>query len=66
MLVLSREISQAVLIDVPPSEHRTQIRVLLSDVRGDRVRLGFDADKSVTVMREEIVGADGHVRLANH
>lgn len=47
MLVLSRRIGEEIVID----EH---IRVVVIEVRGERVRLGICAPPSVTVDRGEI------------
>ncbi len=50
MLVLSREPDQAVII----SFGSARVRMSVVSVRGDKVRLGFDADTSVTIHREEV------------
>lgn len=47
MLVLSRKKGEALVIG-----HDVVVRVI--DVRGDQVRIGIDAPRSVTVHREEI------------
>jgi carbon storage regulator len=47
MLVLSRKKGEAVIIG-----HNITVRIV--DVRGDQVRVGIDAPRSVTVHREEI------------
>ena len=47
MLVLSRRANQAIVIGPD-----IVIRVL--DIRGDQVRIGVDAPRSVTVHREEV------------
>lgn len=51
MLVLSREKDEG--ITITPSG-QPPIRVKIVDIRGDKVRLGIDADKSVLVHRDEI------------
>ncbi len=51
MLVLSRRPQEAVLIGTPPN----QIRVIVAGIRGDRVRLGFEAAHDVPIHREELV-----------
>lgn len=50
MLVLTRKEGERVVINFPGQ------RVVLEvcKVEGDRVRLGFDAPRSVAVLREEI------------
>ena len=47
MLVLSRRANQAIVIGPD-----VVVRVL--DIRGDQVRIGVDAPRSVTVHREEV------------
>jgi len=48
MLVLSRYKNQAIVIN-------DNIRIVIVEVRGDKVRLGIEAPKDVPVHREEIV-----------
>ena len=59
MLVLSRKKGETVIITVGDQ----RIRVMLVDIRGDKVRLGFDAPKDVTIHREEIQGEIDAERL---
>jgi carbon storage regulator len=47
MLVLSRKRGEQVVIDGP-------CVVSLVEIRGDKVRLGFDADRSVKIDRREV------------
>lgn len=47
MLVLSRRINEAVVFDGPG-------RVVVVAVQGEKVRLGFVADRSVNIYREEV------------
>ena len=47
MLVLTRKINESIIIN-------EDVSVLVVEVRGDRVRLGIDAPKDVTVHRKEI------------
>lgn len=47
MLVLSRKINQSIVIN-------GDIKVVVIDIRGDKVRLGVDAPEEVAVDREEI------------
>ncbi len=50
MLVLSRQRDQTIVIG-------DSIRVTIVDVRGDKVRIGIDAPRDVTVHREEVYEA---------
>jgi carbon storage regulator len=47
MLVLTRKVKEAIVI-------AGQIRVIVAGVKGENVRLGVEAPRSVTVDREEI------------
>ena len=47
MLVLSRRLGESVIIG-------SNIRVTVVDVRGDQIRLGIDAPRSISVHREEV------------
>jgi carbon storage regulator len=50
MLVLSRKKDESIMIN----DH---IRVTVVEIRGDKVRLGIDAPKDVTVHRREVYEA---------
>jgi carbon storage regulator len=47
MLVLSRKIDEAIIIN-------DNIKVIVIQINGDRVKLGIEADNSIPVHREEI------------
>ncbi len=49
MLVLSRKAEESVYIN------GTEIRVVVVDIRGDKVRLGFDVPKEMSILRSELV-----------
>ena len=49
MLVLSRQRDETIVIG-------DSIRVTIVEVRGDKVRIGIDAPRDVTVHRQEIYG----------
>ncbi len=51
MLVLTRKRSEEIII-------AGKIRVVVVDVKGDKVRIGIEAPPSVRVMRKEIVNDD--------
>ena len=48
MLVLSRKPNESVILG-------SNIKVTVLDIRGDKVRLGFEAPNSVPIHREEVV-----------
>jgi carbon storage regulator len=47
MLVLTRKVGEAIVI-------AGKVRVVVTEVRGDKVRLGVQAPRDITVDREEI------------
>lgn len=47
MLVLSRKKNESIVID-------GRIKVTVIEIRGDKVRLGVDADKDIPVHRSEV------------
>jgi carbon storage regulator CsrA len=51
MLVLSRAIHESIVIRTPDGY---TIRIFPTRIRGDRVRIGIEADRSVVIRREEI------------
>lgn len=54
MLVLSRKHNEGITIKVPPSQQEQVIKITVIEVRGDKVRIGVDADRSVSVHRNEV------------
>lgn len=54
MLVLTRHPEEKLVFEVPPSPVPRVIEVTIVAVRGDKVRLGCDADKDILVHRKEI------------
>jgi carbon storage regulator CsrA len=52
MLVLSRRRDEKVLVKVPGLEEEIEVTVVQIDA--SRVRLGFKAPESVTILREEL------------
>jgi carbon storage regulator len=51
MLVLSRKLQQAIIIN-------GDIRVTVVSIRGNQVRLGIEAPNSVGIFREELCASD--------
>ena len=54
MLCLSRKVEEKILLFVPGRE---PIAVQVIDIKGDRVRLAFEADRDVVIHREEVAAA---------
>lgn len=52
MLVLSRKSQEAVVVGAPNGYDRV-LKVTVLDIRGDQVKLGFEADRDVPVQRWE-------------
>ncbi len=50
MLVLSRKKDEKIIIG-------DQIKIMVIEIRGDKVRLGIDAPKEVSVHRQEVYEA---------
>jgi len=50
MLVLSRKQNQAIVID-------GNIRITVTSIRGNQVRLGIEAPAAVAIFREELCGS---------
>lgn len=48
MLVLSRRIGEAIMIG-------KDIKVVVVDIRGDKVRIGIDADRTIDIHRDDII-----------
>ena len=48
MLVLSRKKNEAIVLP------QFGIRIVLVELRGDKARIGIDADKNIEVHREEV------------
>lgn len=62
MLVLSRRKHEEIVLVLPDG---TPLRVLVVDIRGEKVRIGIEAPKSVVVHRKEIYAKallEGNVR----
>lgn len=51
MLVLSRKENESVIIKLPDGR---EVVVMLTAIRGDRVRLGFEAPKDIVILRQEV------------
>lgn len=57
MLVLSRKKDEKIVID-------DKITIMVIEIRGDKVRLGIDAPREITVHREEVYEAIKRERAA--
>ncbi len=51
MLVLSRKPTESILITTPSGD---VIRVLVDSIRGNRVSIGFEADRKIVIKRAEL------------
>ena len=50
LLLLSRHRDEEIII----SEGETKIRVVVVEIQGDRVKLGFDAPRHISIHRKEV------------
>ncbi len=57
MLVLSRKENEAIVID-------GEIVVTILEIRGNKIRLGIEAPKDVSVWREELVASANEREMA--
>ncbi len=55
MLVICRTSSEKTIIKVPPSIEWQTIEVTVTEVRGNNVRLGFTADKRISIVRDDAI-----------
>jgi len=62
MLVLSRTKDESIII----GEGENKVEVMIVDVRGDKVRLGINAPRSISVHRKEIYEAIQREKIENH
>lgn len=65
MLILSRRRDEKVIIECPNGD---MLEVMVVDIRGDKVRLGFAADEKYQIHRKEIwdeIVKDGRARSAS-
>lgn len=51
MLVLARKKLEKIIITVG----NRQVIITVTEIRGDRVRLGFDADRDIAIDRREVL-----------
>lgn len=51
MLVLSRKKNEAIMIG-------NNIKIIVSDVRGDKVRIGIEAPPEIKILRHELLEKD--------
>jgi carbon storage regulator len=62
MLVLSRLKGEEIIITVPGGQ---QIRVVLVEIRGNKVRLGFEGPREFIIHRAEVQRAIDYEALNN-
>ena len=54
MLVLGRSVDEVIVIVVPPSNSKTTVQVVVTEIRRDSVRLGLNGPKDTAMHRKEI------------
>lgn len=55
MLVLSRKIGQTIIVET----EKGPIEIVVTRIDGGSVRLGIEADKSIQIMRGEVIDGNG-------
>lgn len=55
MLILTRQWNEKVYIDVPASAEARRIELIVVDISGDKVKVGFKADRDVSILRDDAV-----------
>jgi len=55
MLILCIKINEEVFLDVPVSDKPQRIKVMVTDSNPRQAFLGFTADRSVKILRAELV-----------
>lgn len=54
MLILSRQNDEEVIITIPPTKGPRRVSVMVTDIQGDKVKLGFVAADDVEINRGEV------------
>ena len=54
VLVLSRARDETIVFVIPPSGETQEIEFTVTDIRGDKVRLGTNAGRHIQVHRKEV------------
>ena len=57
MLVLSRKADESIVID-------ERITITVLEVRGNQIRLGIEAPKEISIMREELIDTETLTMIA--
>jgi len=55
MLALERRVNGRVAVDFGEGDRSVRLWVNVVEIRGDRVKLSFDAPRSVRIAREELL-----------
>lgn len=61
MLVLTRRLDEAIVIR---NRFGTEIRLMVVDIRGNKVRLGIEAPPEVSIARQEVLNRESAVETA--
>lgn len=62
MLVLMRKVGQSVTLELPSGD---EIKVTLTSIGGNKVRIGFVAPDNVIILRDELRGCHGDEKGIN-
>lgn len=58
MLCLTITDESGITITVPPSPTARTVRIVLPGTQGPRARLGFEADKDISILRDNAVNKE--------
>lgn len=58
MLVLTLTEDNAIDITVPPSPTARTVRIVLPGTQGTRARLGFEAERDISILRDDAVNKE--------
>lgn len=54
MLVLTRQRDEKIIATIPPSTEPTRAEFVITDIRGDKVRVGLVGPRNVAFDRDEV------------
>jgi carbon storage regulator CsrA len=65
MLSLTRKVDEVVYLTIHPSTEIRTVTMKILRTTGDAVRLGFDADRSIDIHRDNIINNEPRTQHSN-